>query len=189
MKKYLITDSKYYENSQDDFVNYLKNLEDYDFALFRDKKSINYRKFAKIFIDVLKDKGFEKTLIHQDYLLAKNLKAFGVHLTSQQFADIKKSKDLNLFTIISTHSLEEIKLADNLGADAVTFSPIFETPNKGKPKGVNILKNAVENFPQMKIFALGGIKSEIEINKLSNIEQLFGFASIRFFVRKGIIKN
>ena len=189
MKKYLITDPKFYGNSEESFRNSIKKANKFDFILYRDKKSLNYRKFAKIFVDVLRGLGIDKIIIHQDPLLAKNLKAFGVHLTSQQFNEIKISKELNLFTIISTHSFKEIELANSLGADAVTFSPIFETPDKGMPKGVDTLQKAVQSFSNMKIFALGGVLSEVEINKLSKVEGLFGFSSIRFFIRKGIIEN
>ena len=189
MKKYLITNPELFIDSEIEFYKYLNQVKNFDFILYRDKESLNYKKFAKIFVDVLKNKGVEKIILHQDFLLAYNLKAFGVHLTSKQFSEIKKSKDLNLWTIISTHSLDEIELANRLGADAVTFSPIFDTPNKGKAKGIDILEKAIKLFPKIDIFALGGVKSEIEVKELNRVRGIFGFASIRFFIRQGIIRN
>jgi len=189
LQKYLITNPESFNDSEKQFYKYLNQVQNFDFILYRDKESLNYKKFAKIFVDVLRKKGIEKIILHQDSLLAYKLKAFGVHLTSKQFSEIRKAKDLNLWTIISTHSLDEIELANRLGADAVTFSPIFETPNKGEAKGIEILEKAIQLFPQIKIFALGGVQSEIEVNKLNKVRGVFGFASIRFFIRQGIIKN
>jgi thiamine-phosphate pyrophosphorylase len=102
-----------------------------------------------------------------------------VHLTSNQFSDIKKAKELGLFVVISTHSFSEIELAIKLGANAVTFSPIFPTPNKGEPKGVEALKEAVKKF-DIKIIALGGIVSQKEIKEVKKANP-WGFASIRYF--------
>jgi len=158
---------------------YLKNLEKKaDFVLLRDKESKNYAKLAKEFIETTKDFKYKK-MLHQDYLLAKELNAFGVHLTSNQFSDIKEAKKLSLFTIISTHTFREIKMAKELGADAITFSPIFNTPNKGKPKGVEVLKEAVDRF-NIPIIALGGIVTQKEVELIKK-SRAFGFASIRYF--------
>jgi thiamine-phosphate pyrophosphorylase len=191
LKKYLITNPSEYNEKEISFENYINQVSGFDFILFRDKEktSLNYKKFAKIFIDVLQSRGYQNIVLHQNPILANQLGAFGVHLNSKQFSEIRKAKDLNLFTIISTHSLEDVELANNLGADAVTFSPIFDTPNKGKAKGVQALQDAINSFPNIKFFALGGVTSDVEIQKLSKVRGLFGFSSIRFFIRKGIIKN
>ncbi len=183
LNKYLITNPSSYQDEQS-FREYINNLNGFDYILYRDKANINYRKFAKIFLDTLIHRGEEKFLVHQDIDLAKELGSFGVHLNSKQFNMIQQAKKFNLFTIISCHSIREIQLANELRADAVTFSPIFTTPNKGEPKGVDKLQEVVKQFPQMKIFALGGIVSEFEVAKLNKIDGLFGFSSIRFWVSK-----
>lgn len=173
MIKYAITNPTIYS------YKYLKNLNKVvDFVLLRDKISNNYSLLAKNFINETKNYSYKK-IIHQNYILAKELDAYGVHLTSKQFNKIKYAKELKLFTIISTHSLEEIKRAQEAGADAVTFSPIFSTPNKGKPKGIQELKKAIECC-NIKIIALGGIvtKEQIKLIKKTNV---WGFASIRYF--------
>ena len=105
----------------------------------------------------------------------------GVHLTSTQFEDIKNAKELGLFVIISCHTFDDIKNAKENFADAVTFSPIFETPNKGAPKGIEILNEAVNKFEDIKIFALGGIIDENQVKQISKTKA-YGFASIRYFV-------
>lgn len=180
MIKYAITDPSFFSGKEQK-IQYLKSLNNKaNYLLFRDKLSKNYKAKALEFISLSKDFNFKK-IIHQDYNLAKELNAFGVHLTSLQFSDIKKAKELGIFVIISTHSFEEIKKAQDLGADAVTFSPIFETPNKGKPKGVKTLKEAVDKF-DIKIIALGGIVSTEHINKIKETNA-YGFASIRYFLK------
>ncbi len=158
-------------------IDFIQNLKA-NFLLYRDKENLNYAKDAKAFMKLIKIRSDIKAFLHQDYLLAKKLQAFGVHLNSKQFSDIKKAKALNLFTIISTHSFEEIKKAKELGADAVTFSPIFATPNKGEPKGIEALYKAT-TFG-IKVIALGGIISQEQIELIKNTN-CFGFASIRYF--------
>ena len=180
MIKYAITDPSFF-NTTKSKESYLKSIQNrVDYLLFRDKSSKNYKSQAIEFINLSKDYNFKK-IIHQDYKLAKELNTFGVHLTSLQFSDIKKAKELGLFVVISTHSFEEIKKAQAFGADAVTFSPIFATPNKGKPKGVEALKKAVESF-NIKIIALGGIVSPKHIDLIKETKA-YGFASIRYFLK------
>jgi thiamine-phosphate pyrophosphorylase len=171
--KYAITDPKYYS------LNYLQQLNNSaDFVLLREKTTKDYKNLAKEFINNTKEFNYKK-ILHQDYTLAKELNAYGVHLTSKQFNDIKKAKELGLFVVISTHSFKEIELAVKLGADAVTFSPIFYTPNKGEPKGIEALKEAVKKY-NIKIIALGGIVSQKEIEEIQKANP-WGFASIRYF--------
>ena len=114
-------------------------------------------------------------------LWSKKLKVNGVHLTSQQFNQIQYAKQNGLKVICSTHSLDELKIIEKFGADYATFSPIFLTPNKGKPKGIKELKEILK-FTKIKIFALGGIVTKEHINQLEKID-LYGFASIRYFLK------
>lgn len=182
LKKYLITDPKYYR--YDYFENDLRSaIERYepDFILFRDKSTENYQNIAENFCSFIK-KYPVKALLHSDYKLAKELECYGVHLTSSNFDDIEESKKLNLYTAVSTHSEIEISKAVELGADAVTYSPIFGK-EKGEPKGVEELKRVINGWSsRIDIFALGGIITEKEVTQLKSIENLYGFASIRAFL-------
>ncbi|MBY0540744.1 MAG: thiamine phosphate synthase [Campylobacterales bacterium] len=183
MNKYLITDPKYYTNDKIKFKEILINILDkqkVDIACFRDKESSNFEELAKIFIEICKKKNIEKILINSDFLLAKKLNASGVHLNSSQFHKIKEAKELGLYVIISCHTFEDIQKAIEYLVDAVTFSPIFETPNKGKPKGIEVLEEAI-NSNNINIIALGGIINEEQINQISKAKA-YGFASIRYFV-------
>ena len=150
-----------------------------DMIVYRDKSTTEYQKNASLFLAEAKKHNFSKILLHSDYKLAHKLKADGVHLTSLQFSDIKKAKGLGLFVVISTHSLDEALEVQKLGADLVTFSPIFLTPNKGEPKGVEELKRVISRL-SIGVIALGGIVSKEQIEACQK-SGAFGFASIRHF--------
>ena len=171
MKKYLISATPSYFQLR----KYMP-----DFALYRDKDSEDYAFNAQNFIQMAKQIKSLKAFLHQDYKLAHSLNATGVHLTSTQFDEIQKAKKLDLEVIISTHSYEEVFKAEKLGADYVTYSPIFSTPNKGMPKGTQDLKTLCTTS-KMKIFALGGIISQEQIIELNGCGA-YGFASIRYFL-------
>ncbi|MCK5294641.1 MAG: thiamine phosphate synthase, partial [Arcobacteraceae bacterium] len=112
--------------------------------------------------------------------LAYSLKATGVHLTSTQFENIKDAKELDLKVVISCHTLDEVEKAIKYKADFITYSPIFNTPNKGEPKGVDILKDVVEKY-DIDIIALGGIVTKKHIIQIEDTN-CYGFASIRYFI-------
>ena len=183
MKTYLITDPKFYSSDPSEFsVNLQSALTKHepDFALYRDKNNPKYTDMAEQFLEVCSQFDNTKALLHGDVELAAGLNAYGVHLTSQQFDEIEKAKSLGLFTIISCHSEKEILEAQKRGADAVTYSPIFSTPDKGEPKGLEDLNERVAkiSFP---IIALGGITT-LEQVKAVEKSGCYGFASIRYFV-------
>jgi len=182
MKKYLITSREFYTDTPAVFRNILYEqfrLHSPDFALYRDKSNPNYDIQAAHFIEVCNQFENIKSFIHQDVDLAFNLKADGVHLTSNQFDKIEYAKQKNLEIIVSTHSLDEVLKAQKLGANFVTYSPIFTTPNKGVAKGVENLIDTIAKT-DIKIFALGGIISNKELAQLEN-SNVYGFASIRYF--------
>lgn len=183
MIKYLITDPKYYSNNKKDFEKILTSSlnKNVDFACFRDKKSSNIEELAKSFVKICKEKKLKHYLINSNIELAKKLKATGVHLNSTQFEKISYAKSLNLFTIISCHNEEEIQKAIRQNIDAITYSPIFFTPNKGKPKGIEDLNYITSKYKNLNIIALGGIINEKEVKEIKTTKA-YGFASIRFFI-------
>lgn len=182
MKSYLITDPKYYKPQVDSLGDYLERVyqsNQIDYSCFRDKKNSNTKELAETFLLLCQKHNIQKTLINSDIELAKELGFFGVHLTSKLLDNIKKAKEKNLFVIASTHTIKEVEFAIGQGVDAVTFSPIFETPNKGKPKGVQDLKELVLS-QKVKVFALGGVITKKQIQKCQDVGA-YGFASIRYF--------
>ncbi len=181
--KYLITDPKYYTSNPITFQKVLTNAlqtSDINITCFRDKISPNFDELALIFINTCKSFNIKYILINSNIFLAYKLKATGVHLTSAQFNDIQKAKEYNLFTIISCHSLEDVLNAQNKGANMVTYSPIFNTPNKGIAKGCDELSKIV-NKVDIPVIALGGIISSTQINQIKQTKAR-GFASIRYFI-------
>ena len=106
--------------------------------------------------------------------------ADGVHLPSDGLpaAAVKNAFGSRLLIGVSTHSLGDIEDARQGGADFVTFGPVFATPGKGEPQGVDMLSrvcSATQGFP---VIAVGGVDG-------SNFRSIFdagaaGFAAIRF---------
>ena len=170
MKKYLIT-------PEPSYMLLRKYMP--DFALFRNKEDEHYAQHAAEFVEMCKPFHNMNCFLHQDYELAHKLGADGVHLTSQQFDAIPLAKDLGLEVVISTHTHDEVHIAEAMGADYITYGPIFETPNKGEPKGVDDLREII-SMTDIKVFALGGIISEEQVKALEE-SGAYGFASIRYF--------
>lgn len=79
----------------------------------------------------------------------------------------------------SAHSSQEVLSALQLGADYCTLSPIFATPDKGIPLGIEVLQSLPLKVRQ-KVVALGGIISKEQIEQIKHLGVL-GFASIRFY--------
>ncbi len=184
MISYCITDPSYYGNSTKKFSMYLERIfQNYkiDLISFRDKRDINLEPFVKIFLDIC-HKYNTPAIINSHIDLALKYNFFGVHLTSSQFDKISYSNNKKLFVIVSTHSLEEAKLAQKYGASLVTFSPIFYSPNKGEAKGIDNLSHVINNI-DIGCIALGGIMTQKEIDSCKEVGS-YGFASIRYFASK-----
>lgn len=181
MKKFLITDPSLYTQEPQIFEERLgQSLKRHmpDVAIFRDKSTSEYETLACGFLKITKEMAI-LAYLHGDINVAKKLGADGVHLTSGQFAEIPHAKSFGLACGVSAHSFEDIALAQSLGADYVTFSPIFATPNKGEPKGIEMLAEAVALF-EIPIIALGGIVEEWHVEQIAS-SGAYGFASIRYF--------
>jgi thiamine-phosphate pyrophosphorylase len=182
MKKYLITSREFYTDTPAVFRNILRErfvAHSPDFALYRDKSNPRYKTQASDFVEVCAQFENIKSFIHTDADLAKSLGARGVHLTSTQFDKIEYAKSLNLEVAVSAHTHEEVLIAEEKGADYATYSPIFASPNKGEPKGMEDLRELLAKT-DMKIFALGGIVSDEQVDLVEK-SGVYGFASIRYF--------
>ncbi|MDA8174152.1 MAG: thiamine phosphate synthase [Nitrospiraceae bacterium] len=65
----------------------------------------------------------------------------------------------NMMIGVSTHSMEEARSARALGADFITFGPVFATPSKlryGNPVGTELLSDVAKGI-DIPVFAIGGI--------------------------------
>ncbi|MDD5359664.1 MAG: thiamine phosphate synthase [Sulfurovaceae bacterium] len=147
--------------------------------VYRDKNNHNYKENSKLFLKTAKKYPFKKILLHTDIDLAYELKADGIHLQSSQIKDISYAKSKNLFIVVSTHTLKEALMAENLGANMITLSPIYDSPNKGEAIGLVKLKEVVSRV-HIPVIALGGIITAQQIQECSEAGAV-GFASIRYF--------
>ena len=157
-----------------------------DLISFRDKISTNLHhkeEYAKITLQLSKEFDIKKILINQDIELGLKLGFDGIHLTSSQFNQISYAKQQFSFVSISTHTPHEIELAKKSKANLVTYSPIFYKQNKGKPKGIQQLKQMVQQYQydDFYIIGLGGIITQQHIEQIKQTNAK-GFASIRYFI-------
>ena len=108
-------------------------------------------------------KQHQGTVLMNDRVdLALALDADGVHLRSDSLPlpIARRMLGGNRLIGLSVHSAEEVRYAENEGADFVVLGPIFETPSKqpyGPPLGLHILETACRGS-HLPIFAIGGIK-------------------------------
>lgn len=168
MITYLITDPNHH----------YKSFQNADFVCYRNKEGKD-KEAASAFLAQAKKEGIENIFLSEHYLLAKELGFDGVHLASHQYVFVPEAKRRGLKVIISCHTEAEIEEAIRKKVDFITYSPIFETPNKGEPKGIEDLKRNVLRY-NVKIIALGGIITNEQIKEVEEAGA-FGFASIRYF--------
>lgn len=178
MISYAITDPSTlsFESLNSDLMRFAQKA---DMIVYRDKTNSHYADRATLFLEASKNHSFKKILLHGEVELAARLGADGIHLTSRQADEIEKAKTLGLFVVLSCHTIDEAKNAENRGADMITFSPVFSTPNKGKPLGLGALKE-LQGIISIPIIALGGILTQEQIDACESYGAS-GFASIRYF--------
>jgi len=169
LHSYLITDSKYYIDFK---ITLQEAIEKYNpsYICFRDKNST---KNAKLAIEIAK--YYDIPILVNQYTELLSLGFDGIHFTSNQLNLIKDYKEC--ITFASTHNIDEVKKAKN--SDFITFSPVFDS--KGR-NGLGIKKlNEIVFLTNSKVFALGGIISDNEVNEIKK-SKAYGFASIRYFL-------
>ncbi len=177
IKSYQITDPSIIGTNPESLIEVLPTLlkkHSPDYVCLRDKSTRIYSQLAEAFLSL---EGKHKALLHGNVDLAIELNAYGVHLSSLQYDEIARAKAAGLYVIASTHSYAEAQKAS--GADAITYSPVFHSPNKGEPKGLGDLKEITGKI-ETNIFALGGITTQEQINQVEACG-VYGFASIRYF--------
>ncbi|MGE4399270.1 MAG: thiamine phosphate synthase [Campylobacterales bacterium] len=184
MKKYLITDPFYYTTTPESFTAALnRSLIKYtpEFVCFRDKSDGDKNDLLRAFSAVCENMG-SVSFVNGSLELALKYELDGVHLRGDQINEIKAVKDTGLLCIVSCHSADDVLAALANGCDYVTLSPVYDTPNKGAPIGFETFANIAEALDKTKLFALGGIDDEIKAENIA-ATGIFGFASIRYFVR------
>jgi len=148
-----------------------------DWLLYRDKGNPDYQENARLLADSLSGMPL-RLFLHDDWRLAAELR-LAVHFSARGIVGLEAAKEAGLYTVASTHSIEEALGLVDRGINAVTLSPIFPTPGKGTPLGLRYLLRALEELP-VPVIALGGIVEEERIEAMRRLG-IFGFASIRYF--------
>jgi thiamine-phosphate pyrophosphorylase len=121
-----------------------------------------------------------KLLVNDRADIAFAADADGVHLTENSLSAgiIRRNFGNNFVIGVSAHTIETAESAKRETADFVTFSPVFDTPHKGKPQGLEKLREVCEKLKPFLIIALGGIDETNYRQVLENGAS--GFAAIRF---------
>jgi len=103
-----------------------------------------------------------KLLINDRSDIAAAAGADGVHLTTSSLptAVVRQTFGDGFLIGVSTHSLDEARLARQGGADFAVFGPVFETVSKkelGEPPGLTGLARVCSELSPFPILALGGV--------------------------------
>lgn len=122
-----------------------------------------------------------KLLVNDRADIAFAANADGAHLTARSLSAkiIRRNFPENFIIGASAHTLEDVLRAKNEAADFAVFSPVFSTPNKGAPQGLEKLREVCAAAKPFPVIALGGID---EINYESALKAgAQGVAAIRLF--------
>ena len=121
-----------------------------------------------------------KLLVNDRADIAAAAGADGVHLTSNSLgADVVRRRFGSLLVFVSTHNESSVARAEDKGADAVVFGPVFSTPGKGPALGVEVLHAVCILHRNLPIMALGGVNAETGPEALRHGAS--GIAGIRAF--------
>ncbi len=177
MKRYYITDRK----SVGGFRPLFEVIRDQmhlgvDYIQIREK-DISARELFEFTLAVLELRQSEirvplhaKVLLNSRADVAVATGADGVHLPS----DAPRESLPGLLIARSCHSIEQVR---NSEADLVTFGPVFDSPGKGAPLGLEALQAACRLGKT--VFALGGVNWE---NAAACMDAgAVGIAGIRLF--------
>lgn len=137
------------------------------------EKDLSARELFEFVSAVMKRRGAQrsKILVNSRADIAVAAGADGVHLPS--YAPIATLP--GLLVARSCHTEEDVRAAK---ADFVVFGPVFDSPGKGEPVGLDALRRVCRD--PKPVFALGGVTRENEY--LCREAGAAGIAAIRLFM-------
>lgn len=151
-------------NSQICDFNFLKHIEvlaqsNLIGIVLREKhlSQSKYYELAKLVLDICNYYNMD-CILHNYVDVAIELKHYAIHLPLPVLE--REFSKLSSFSVIgaSTHSLQQAKAAERLGASYITYGHIFKTDCKMglSPKGVNSIVDIINNTT-VSVYPLGGI--------------------------------
>ncbi len=165
-KLYLITDRKLF-NDKDAFFNAIeKALKSGVRLLQLREKDLPTRHLLDIAykLRTLTTQYSAKLFINDRVDIALCVNADGIHLGQGSIPPhaAKKIVKENMLIGVSTHSSREALLAQQEGADFITFGPVYQTPSKlkyGAPVGLGALRDTRKSI-SIPIIGIGGINHD-----------------------------
>jgi thiamine-phosphate pyrophosphorylase len=144
------------------------------------EKSLDARRLFKLVQAAVEiTRGSDSRLLVNDRAdVATAAGAQGVHLTSRSIpASVIKRIFPQLIIGVSVHDADEAAEARDEGADFSLFGPVFATPGKDKPAGLDGLETVCRDIGDFPIIAVGGVDhtNSSEVLKAGAA----GFAAIR----------
>ena len=120
-----------------------------------------------------------KVLVNDRADIAMACGADGVHLTSNSIPVnvIRSMVRADFLVGVSAHSRDDVMTAVRHGADFAVLAPVFSTPGKGEPLGIDRLAEICEEARPFPVLALGGIDEKNVADALR--AGASGFAAIR----------
>jgi len=114
--------------------------------------------FARMLLPIVRAHG-ARLFVHDRVDLALVVGADGVHLASRSIdaRDARRLLGDRAWIGRSCHDEGELLRAVDEGVNAVTLSPVFASPGKGTPLGVDRFRAMRAKVPSMHVLALGGI--------------------------------
>ncbi|MEJ7622802.1 MAG: thiamine phosphate synthase [Pyrinomonadaceae bacterium] len=143
-----------------DSVRWAADLETVDFVQVREHR-LSAQNLLRLTADLVAIAGERKLriLVNDRADIAYAAGASGVHLRSTSIpVDAVRAAFGKGFVIgASVHSLEEASGAARSGADFAVLAPVFETPAKSEPLGLDYLSSVCRELAPFPVIALGGI--------------------------------
>jgi thiamine-phosphate pyrophosphorylase len=163
---YLITDRKLFSSSENLMMAVEEGLSAGVKAVQLREKDLSTRELLNLAYAFRElTAHFNAKLFINDRLdVAMSVGADGVHLGQSGIPAnaIRKVLGDKMLIGCSTHSFAEASEAEKLGADFITFGPLFKTPSKlqyGEPVGLEALREVTKRI-KIPVFGIGGIKTE-----------------------------
>ncbi len=144
----------------------------------KDLSARNLSELTRRLVEKLRN-SHTKILLNDRADIAAALGCDGVHLTTRSLpiAVARRIVGDDALISCSTHTIEEVERAAAEGADIILFGPVFASPGKGRPVGLEALADAARAAGSSTLIALGGID---ELNFRDALDAgALGIAAIR----------